>query len=444
MPPNRSRSSWPHLRRLRLLAVLCGLPGLLCCFLLLGLGDYPPRAWFTVLILLGGAWLLVYSKLIDLVVLPLQSAANMLAALREGDFSLHAGSAQPNDPLGQLMLEINQLTDVLASHRLEAIEAHALLDKVIEEIDAAVLTFDPQHVLTLANRAGLQLLGRTRDKAVGRYAAELDLDKALESPSDSVIPHPDPDREGRFLLRRGSYRVGGVVHQLLILIDVARKLREEELQAWKRILRVLGHELNNSMAPIHSISDTLGRIARKPVLDDEDREDLQDGLDTIRQRADSLNRFVREFTRLAKLPQPHLRPTALQPLVQRTAALFNDPAPEVDLCPELQIPADAALLEQALLNLIKNAVEAARETHGKVRICWRPVGDLIELHIEDSGPGIANPDNLFIPFFTTKESGSGIGLTLARQIIEAHNGTLCLNNRETTTGCRATVTLPLR
>lgn len=440
----RGRRRITHLRRVQLLAFLCGLPGLIGCLLFLWTGNHPLHVWFTVFILIGGAWLLISARLQNVVVQPLQSATNMLSALREGDFSLHASYVHQLDPLGQLMLEINRLTEVLSEHRLEAMEANNLLDKIVEEIDAAVITFDPRTRLTLANRAALRMLRVDRASALKKDAADLGLDKVLECDSDSIIPHPNPQRDGRFLLRKGSYRVDGVAHTLIILIDVSKKLREEELQAWKRILRVLGHELNNSMAPIHSLSESLQKTATRDPLDAEDREDLVTGLDIIRQRSDSLNRFVKEFTRLAKLPVPQTRPTPLLPLVSRIASLFSDPVPEVDLCAEMTIPADPDLLEQALLNLIKNAVEAARETRGRVRICWKRTGDLLHIHVEDTGPGIANPDNLFVPFFSTKKEGSGIGLTLARQIAEGHDGSLQLANREDTTGCRATLCLPMR
>ncbi|MEX0322412.1 MAG: PAS domain-containing sensor histidine kinase [Puniceicoccaceae bacterium] len=435
-----------HQRKVQLYAFLCGLPGLLTAIILLISGDYTLKVYLTVFILGGAMWLFFTLKLQGLIIHPLQTASNMLSALREGDFSLHPSYINDEDPLGQLMLEINLLTNVLSSHRMSAMEAHDLMDKVIQEIDAAVLTFDGDRRLTLANESALAVLGIDREDIRKHYAAEFNLDKALESPPNATIPHPNPERPGRFTVRKGSYRVGGEPHELLILIDVSRNLREEELLAWKRLIRVLGHELNNSMTPIRSLAESLQRVADTTNPQDEDREDLREGLEIIRQRADGLSRFVHEYARLAKLPPPKLKKVELKPLVRRIASLYDETPVKIDRenSPDITIDADPDQIEQALLNLVKNGVEAARETNGFVKVCWRPQGDTLVLHVEDNGTGIANPDNLFIPFFSTKQGGSGIGLTLSRQIIEGHDGSLDLFNREDESGCCAAVVLPLR
>ena len=441
--PRKRRLS--HQQKVQLLAFACGLPGLLTALAFLVAGDYSLKVYLTVLILGGAVWLFFTLKLQDLLIHPLHTASNMLAALREGDFSLHANYVDDQDPLGQLLMEINLLTDVLSSHRMDAMEAHALMDKVIKEIDAAVMTFDPDRRLTLANPAALELLCMSKDAIRHHFAGELNLDTALESPANATIPHPRADCSGRFMVRKGSYRVAGEPHELLILIDVSRTLREEELLAWKRLIRVIGHELNNSMAPITSLAESLQQIVRLPEPQPEDRQDLLDGLEIIRQRADSLTRFVVEYARLAKLPPPQRRSFPLKAMVRRIASLYERPPVVLDeRSPDLHLMADPDQLEQALLNLIKNAVEAAELTDGSVKVCWRQQGGALVLHIEDTGPGIANPDNLFIPFFSTKKGGSGIGLTLSRQIIEGHDGTLELANRQDGTGCCASIIMPLR
>jgi nitrogen fixation/metabolism regulation signal transduction histidine kinase len=420
--PVRKKRRLSHQRKVQSLAFLSGLPGLLAALLLLAVGDYSLKVYLTVLILVGAGWLFFSLKLQAQIIHPLQTASNMLSALREGDFSLKASYVTDDDPLGQLMLEINLLTKVLAEHRMDAMEAHSLMDKVIQEIDAAVLTFDGECCLRLANPAARKLLGIEKEVISRYYAAELGLDKALESPSNAIIPHPNPEKTGRFVVRKGTYRVGGEPHELLILIDVSRNLREEELMAWKRLIRVLGHELNNSMTPIRSLAESLKKTAALPQMEAEDREDLAEGLEIIRQRADGLSRFVHEYARMAH------------------------PAVRIDSArsPELSLHADPDQLEQVFVNLIKNAVEAASQNDGEVMVCWEVQGEVLVLHIEDTGPGIANPDNLFIPFFSTKKGGSGIGLTISRQIIEAHDGSLNLANRNDVTGCSASITLPLR
>jgi nitrogen fixation/metabolism regulation signal transduction histidine kinase len=434
-----------HQRKVQLLAFLCGIPGLLAALILLAVGDYTLKAYLTVIIVGGAAWTLFSVKLQSLLIHPLQTASNMLSALREGDFSLHANYVDSQDPLGQLLLEINLLTDVLSSHRMDAMESHALMDKVIQEIDVAVMTFDPDRRLTLANPAALKILCIGKEDIRNHFAEEFHLNKALESPSNATIPHPNPDCSGRFTVRKGVYRVAGSPHELLILIDVSRNLRDEELLAWKRLIRVIGHELNNSMAPITSLAESLQAIARNPNPDEEDRKDLVEGLEIIRQRAEGLNRFVKEYARLAKLPPPEVKSFSLKPLIQRIASLYEQTEVVVDAdSPDLEIKADPDQIEQALLNLIKNAVEAAEQTDGTVKVCWHCDNATLRLHVEDTGPGIANPDNLFIPFFSTKKNGSGIGLTLSRQIIEAHDGTLDLANRADATGCCAVIVIPVR
>ena len=442
----KSKYKLTHQQKVRLTAFLAGLPGLLAVMILLIAGDYSLKVYLTVLILGGAAWLYFTVRLESLIILPLQTASNMLSALREGDFSLQASYVHDEDPLGQLMLEINLLTDVLSEHRMDAMEAHSLMDKVIKEIDAAVITFDPHCCIKLANPAARHLLGIDRDVIGHCYAAELGLDKILEAPANATVPHPNPDKPGRFTVRKGTYRVGGEPHELIILIDVSRNLREEELTAWKRLIRVLGHELNNSMAPIRSLAESLQKVARNAKLEEEDQEDLTEGLEIIRQRADGLSRFVHEYARLAKLPPPKFQTLELKPLVRRIVSLFDHPTVDIDPdnSPELTLQADPDQMEQVLLNLIKNAVEAAQLTDGKVKVCWKPIGQNLVLHVEDTGPGIANPDNIFIPFFSTKKGGSGIGLTLSRQVIEGHDGSLELTNRTDTTGCCASVIIPLR
>jgi nitrogen fixation/metabolism regulation signal transduction histidine kinase len=443
---SRQNRRLSHQQRIQWLAFLCGAPGLIAALILLFVGDYSLKVYLTVFILVGSSWFFFSIRIQSNIIQPLQTASNMLSALREGDFSLKANYMNDQDALGQLMMEVNMLTDVLSEHRMDAMEAHALMDKVIQEIDAAVITFDPSCCVKLANEAARKLLGIDMSQITHRYAAELNLDKALESPPNAIIPHPNPDRTGRFTVRRGTYRVGGQPHELLILIDVSRNLREEELLAWKRLIRVLGHELNNSMAPIRSLSESLQRVAKIDDPEPEDREDLIEGLEIIRQRADGLSRFVHEYARLAKLPAPKIQSVELKTLVRRIASLYDEPQVIVDPenSPELTLQADPDQLEQVLLNLVKNGVEAAAHTDGFVKICWRAQGETLVLHVEDTGPGIANPDNLFIPFFSTKKGGSGIGLTLSRQIIEAHDGSLELANRDDATGCCASIVLPLR
>ncbi|MCA1601284.1 MAG: HAMP domain-containing histidine kinase, partial [Acidobacteria bacterium] len=225
--------------------------------------------------------------------------------------------------------------------------------------------------------------------------------------------------------------------------DLSQTLREEERSAWQRLLRVLGHELNNSLAPIKSVAGSLADlVARQPRTPDWD-DDMQRGLEVISSRADSLARFIESYSKLARLPQPRFEPLMIGSLVQRVASLETRLPVTVAPGPELQLKGDDAQLEQLLINLIRNAVDASMETGGGVYVGWSQDNGQVEVRVRDEGPGLANTANLFVPFFTTKAKGSGIGLVLSRQIAEAHGGTLTLENRSGTRGCEALLRLPV-
>jgi len=432
------------LQRIQFLTFLCGLPGLLGCIYLLYLGQYDLKAYTTVIIVGGGIWALFSFRLQSMIIRPLQTASNMLSALREGDFSMRASKVHSEDPLGQLYLEINLLTSVLRSHRMQAREANTLLDKVIEEIDAAVFTFDPNNKLSLSNRYARKIIGYNKESIKEKTASELGLSEALEGNRNSNFIIEKSDRNRRYTTRLGSYRVDGKIFKILILVDVTRTLREEELVAWKRIIRVLGHELNNSMAPIQSIAESLQEISKSESLDEEDRKDITEGLEVIRTRSEGLNRFMSRYARLAKLPPPELKEIEVHSLIRRVTSLSDKFICQIITPKEKEvIRVDPDQIEQAMINLIKNASEAMESKEGMICIHWEFVDEYFHLYIDDEGPGISNTDNLFVPFFSTKSNGSGIGLTLSRQIIEGHHGSLKLINRPDDSGCRAIISLPL-
>jgi signal transduction histidine kinase len=171
--------------------------------------------------------------------------------------------------------------------------------------------------------------------------------------------------------------------------------------------------------------------------------EIQDGLNLIETRSGALGRFLRQYAQLAKLPKPQERPIQMLPLARRIAELENRLPIEVKASADVQIEADPDQLEQLLINIVRNAVDAALESSGTVQIGWAPVDGFLEVTVDDEGPGLPDTSNLFVPFFTTKPQGSGIGLALSRQIAEAHGGTLSLENRVGARGCRATLRLPL-
>jgi nitrogen fixation/metabolism regulation signal transduction histidine kinase len=430
-----------HDRRILLMAFAGGLPAVITSLALLWTGSYTPKVQWTLSVLILGVWFGFVFALRDHVVHPLQTISNLLAALREDDFSIRA-RVDGSDALGEVMLEVNTLAETLRSQRLGAQEATALLRAVMAEIDVAIFAFDSQQRLVLINRFAERLLGRASEFLLGQGAADLRLLPMLGDES-GIQDIAFPGGVGRWEVRRTKFWQGGLPHELLVLTDVSQPLREQERQAWQRLIRVIGHELNNSLAPIKSLAGSLeGLISREPAPDDW-REDMQRGLAVIASRSDALSRFTTAYARLARLPQPNLQPVKFAPLVQRIAHLETRMPVTVRRGPDLTVPADPDQLEQLLINVIRNAVDATLETGGHVFVTWTRLHRTLELHVDDEGPGLPNTGNLFVPFFTTKPGGSGIGLVLSRQIAEGHGGSLTLENRANARGCRATLRVPI-
>jgi nitrogen fixation/metabolism regulation signal transduction histidine kinase len=445
-----------------LLALLGGLPATIV--VLVVAWRAAPTTELRIIAIVAAAlfWLACGFAVRRRLVYPLQALANLVEAVRHGDYTLRGRRAARGDALGEVVYELNTLGASLQSQRLASMEAAAFVQTVLAEVDFAVFAFDGEQRLKLVNRAGSELLGRSTEALIGRTATDLGLARVLEAGAGSVLALTFPSRSGRFEVRRREFREAGVPHTLLLVSDLSRTLREEERRAWQRLIRVVGHEINNSLAPIKSLAGTLRDMLARGT-DDEPREEITGGLTLIGDRADSLSKFVATYSQLARLPPPSRAPTALAPLLHRLAALAPFAGARVDAPFDVTIEADAGQLEQALINLLKNAVEANAEARGAeaqgagnalpgsgMEIALSRTHDSAVIDIRDEGPGVANPDNLFVPFFTTKGGGSGIGLALSRQIVEGHGGTLSLENRAGRAGesgqrgCVARIQLPLR
>jgi len=437
------KKRFAHDRHVMLLIWLSGLPAMVVALVLTWHTEWTSLTKWTLAGFLMAAWLGFAFATRERVIRPLQTLSNLLSALREEDFSFRGRGARQGDPLGEVLLEVNALSDTLKHQRLGALEATALLRTVMEEINLAVFAFDDQQRLKLVNRAGERLLAQPMERLMGRTAAEVGLADCLEGEAAQTFQRSFPGAMGRWGMRRSSFRQGGLPHQLLVLSDLSRALREEERQAWQRLLRVLGHELNNSLAPIKSISGSLASLVAKDPLPDDWREDAKHGMDVITERTAALSRFVEAYSQLARLPQPRMGSVNLGAAIRRVAGLETRLRVAVVPGPDLTVQADVDQLEQLLINLVRNACDAALETKGAVNIRWAKVGSQWEVCLEDEGPGLSNTANLFVPFFTTKPGGSGIGLVISRQIAEAHGGSLLIENRKDRSGCIARLRLPL-
>ena len=429
-------------RAILALTLLAGVPGGAVLVVLMATLQYSFEVRWTVAAVVITVWIGCAAAAYQMVSRVLYLQANLLGALREGDYSIRGIGADPSSGVHLVMQEINALGDTLQRQRTEAVESTKLLQSVMAAIDVAVFAFDMDAKLVLVNPAAERLIGQPAANLLGGDAHQLRLAAYLTGDAPRLIDRPFGPESGRLELRRSSFRRDGKPHQLLVFADLSRALREEEQQAWQRIVRVLSHEINNSLTPIKSIAHSIRRmLSRVPDLPRAD--EIQDGLNLIETRSGSLGRFLRAYAQLARLPKPQQRPTPIAPLAHRIAELENRLAVGVRGAGDIAVNADPDQLEQLLINIVRNAVDATLETNGRVWIDWKPVDGALQVTVEDEGPGLPDTANLFVPFFTTKPAGSGIGLALSRQIAEAHGGTLALENRTGARGCRAILRLPL-
>jgi len=412
------------------------------------------------------AWLFLVSLLLESIIRPLQTLANVVAALREDDYSFRARGGRRNDAMGDLALEINALAGMLQVQRVGAMEAMALVERVMKSMQSPVLAFDPDGKLKLLNTAAERAFNLRPQGAPGTpvtrtNATKNDLERLLRSEDNDLLSLSNR-QSARWVVKRTSFRLRGVPHTLFVLSDVSEALREEERLAWERLIRVLGHEINNSLTPIKSIAGSLRSRLTSMIDASEEDEDFARGLEVIEDRAESLNRFLQAYRELMGLPAPRLEAVSLAAVVKRVAKLETRLTVAVTGTSDVTLQADPDQLAQALINLVRNAAEAPlspdatnvatsrngtqidlQQSAPSVEINWEIGANEVAVNILDNGPGLTNAGNLFVPFYTTKPGGTGIGLVLAQQIALAHSGSVQLVNRTDTHGCKACLRLPL-
>ncbi len=404
--------------------------------------DHKLEITFVLLVL----WLGLSFSARNHVVNSLRTLSNVISAVKDEDFSFRATHAAPGDALGELALEINNLSRALAEERRGTVETTSLLRTVMAEAGTMIFAFSTDNRLRMVNQTGVRFLGKREEEVLHRTAQELEIQDLLKGAAWEVISRQNGGVEKRWIVHRTSFRQHGHPHRLIVLSEASEALRAEERLAWQRLIRVLSHEINNSLAPIRSIARTLGRLSSNLQLPMPLSEDMRHGLEVIHDRADSLGRFLQSYARLARLPQPTRRDVAIDSLITRTAALESRLAVKVVGGAPANIFVDPDQLEQALINIIKNAAEAvlSEKTIGPeaVTVSWKIRDRDVEILVRDEGQGLTQTENLFVPFYTTKETGTGIGLPLSRQIVEAHGGTLVLKNRPDRSGCEVQIQLP--
>lgn len=373
----------------------------------------------------------------------LRSLANLLTGLAEGDYSMRGIRHQGEDALGELIGQINNLTDMLAKQRYIAHESQLLVTKIIQHIDVAIIAIDQQEHIALLNPAAEKLLSTSQLKALGKPLNDFHASELLSIKKEEIIKLSFSPQPGNYHVIHDHYREQGQQHNLFFITNVHGLLRENERQAWQNLIRVISHEINNSLTPIASLANTLKSQAQKQVLPSV----YGDNLNIISARANSLKDFINSYRQLSVLPEPQKSSTDISVLIYKVTGLFPEVIFNISHQIEKELSLDPVQFEQVLINLIKNAHEATlsknANTKTNIDIHTFQEGDSTIITIKDKGRGLHNSKNLFTPFYSTKKQGSGIGLLLSRQIIEAHGGYLSINNRQDIQGCKVEISLPL-
>ncbi len=412
------------------------------CFLPFSLAAKILLMFFILVIVIYGAFFIRQK-----VVFQLRTSANLIESMNCGDHSVRARQDHSGGVLNEFNQTFNKLSESLAQQRLLTKEHQILLNKVISQIDVAIIAIDNKSGISLMNPNAEKLFKCRFEEVENWPVSTLGLQNIIAGEHRKVVEFEIEHAKKKVYIYTDEYFENGVKHKLIFITDIQSILRDEEYLVWQKLLRVLSHEINNSLAPIASISETLTRLLKQPItqnyFEQELKADVQDGLSVITERANSLNNFIKRYQELTKLPLPDKKLVNLSSLINTVIALFGDSIITAN-GPKLMVYADESQVQQVLINLVKNALQAMHgEQDGVLSIVWVKDEKLINIKLTDQGTGISNLDNIFVPFYTTKEQGSGIGLVLSRQIINNHGGDLTLANRTEQQGVEATITLPI-
>lgn len=431
-----------------MLSLLSGLAGTLAALILIWMMPFQRSTQLVLTFLILTCWVGFALSVKNKVAFPLRTILNILGALREGDYSMRLRGARRDDAMGELAWEVNRLVMFLQGQRFNTLESTSLLQKILAEIDVALFGFDSGDILQWVNDSGRELLRLDGTKEINFPAKKFGLDVCLKGPTPRIVDLSLPGAVGRWELRRAAYREKGLSHQLIFLSDMTRTLHEQERQAWKRLIQILRHEINNSLTPIQSVAQSLQKCLKQESRSDDWEDDVREGLEIIAERSEVLGSFIASYSKLTRLPDPTFAEMKVETWIRQVAGLETRLQMEIAPGPDVTIEADRSQLDQLLINIVSNAVEASLQAKpkadGRVAVGWKVTGSFLDVWVDDNGPGLDTATDPFVPFFTTKPQGSGIGLALSRQIAEAHGGYLTLINRPDQSGCRAQLRLPLK
>ncbi|HIL94542.1 MAG TPA: GHKL domain-containing protein [Pseudomonadales bacterium] len=371
----------------------------------------------------------------------LRTLSNLVEAIRTEDYSMRSSRLSEPGELAELYQQIDSLTSKLKENRQEEFELKNLLERIVNQINVAIIACDSDGKIRMVNRLTTQLLQLSATELVGLDLEKTTLSVVLKDTGSRLVDHEFPGTAGRWQINVQHYRHEGKPGKIVFITDLKQVLSEEEISAWQRLIRVIAHEINNSLTPITSICQTLNKILSSHAeLGNED--ELRVGLAVIEERAKALKEFISVYARIAKLPDPQKINFQVEDLLQKVKRFFVDQPIVIEDTPGITLFGDPVHLEQLLINLIKNALEASQSQQEPVTISCEKGDGVFKFQVQDSGTGISNPANLFVPFYTTKAQGAGIGLTLCRQIAAKHGGQVVLENREDGQGALAQLIIP--
>ena len=401
--------------------------------------DSAPLAIAAVVLVLATPGLLLARRLASPVAALIRALSGSVSAFGDGDFSFSIRNTR-SDEVGDLVDAHNELGKILREQRQNLFQRELLLDTVVQNSPTAITLIEPGGHVVYANLAARALLNGGRAMNGTRFDAILtqastELSEALATGEDALFSVEIEHEEETFHLSQRSFKLQGRTHRMIMLRRMTRELSRQEVATWKKVIRVVSHELNNSLAPIRSLSHSGRQLAQRGEL-----QRLEQVFTTIEERATHLGGFVQGYAHFAKLPTPV--PTSVDWTSFLAALGEHSPFRLAAVPPVVPARFDRAQIEQLLINVLKNARESGGDPNA-IELTVSLRGREVRVEVRDRGPGMSETvlSNAVLPFYSTKRSGSGLGLALAREIAEAHGGRLQLANRAEG-GLRVTLVLP--